>query len=360
MSREGSFEDKFLLALVIVVSLAFLWVALPFYGSILWGVIMAILFAPYYRRVRDMLGGRANLAALVSVLTILFIVVTPALLLSAMLIDELSRVYDELQAGQIDLGLSVVQLKAMMPHWMSDIFDRFGFGSLVSVRDKIEQGILKALQLIADQALNIGTGALSLLVGMGVMLYLTYFLLRDGDKLKEQLENSVPLRARQRRALFDKFITVVLATIKGSVIVAVAQGTLGGLVFWALDLHAPVLWGVAMGFFSLLPAVGTGIIWVPVAIYLLVTGAVWKGMILVFCGLFLIGTIDNILRPLLVGKETRLPDYVVLISTLGGISVFGFHGFVLGPVIAALFISAWDIMSRTWMHPETHHDTVHH
>jgi len=116
-----------------------------------------------------------------------------------------------------------------------------------------------------------------------------------------------------------------------------------------------VLWGVAMGFFSLLPAVGTGIIWLPVAIYLLVTGAVWKGMVLIFCGLFVIGTIDNILRPLLVGKETRLPDYVVLISTLGGITLFGFHGFVLGPVIAALFISAWDIMSRTWMHPETHH-----
>lgn len=355
MSSEGSFEDRFLLALVIVVTLAFLWVALPFYGSILWGIIMAILFAPLYRRLRAALWDSPSLAAFLTVLMILFIVVTPAVILGAMLVDELSRIYQDLQGGQADLGLSVAQLKALMPHWLSDILDRFGNNSLVSVRDKIEQGILRALQMIADQALNIGTGALSLLVGLGVMLYLTFFLLRDGDKLKAHLENSVPLRARQRRALFDKFITVVLATIKGSVIVAVAQGTLGGLVFWALGLHAPILWGVAMGFFSLLPAVGTGIIWVPVAIYLLVTGVVWKAMVLIFCGLFVIGTIDNILRPLLVGKETRLPDYVVLLSTLGGISVFGFHGFVLGPVIAALFISAWDIMSRTWMHPESHH-----
>jgi predicted PurR-regulated permease PerM len=107
---------------------------------------------------------------------------------------------------------------------------------------------------------------------------------------------------------------------------------------------------VMMGFFSLLPAVGTGLIWAPVAIYLLATGAIWKGLILIFCGMFVIGMVDNLLRPILVGRDTRIPDYVVLITTLGGLQLFGFNGIVIGPVIAALFIATWQIVIRTRSH----------
>jgi predicted PurR-regulated permease PerM len=138
---------------------------------------------------------------------------------------------------------------------------------------------------------------------------------------------------------------VIRATIKGSVIVAIVQGLIGGIVFWALGVEGALLWGVMMGLFSLLPAVGTGLVWVPVAIYLFAIGAIAKGLILVICGLFVIGMVDNILRPILVGRDTRMPDYVVLISTLGGLQLFGFSGIVIGPVIAALFIAIWNIVS---------------
>ncbi len=123
------------------------------------------------------------------------------------------------------------------------------------------------------------------------------------------------------------------------------QGIIGGVVFWALDIRAALLWGVVMGLLSLVPAIGTGLIWVPVAIYLFATGAIVKGAILVACGVLVIGMVDNVLRPLLVGKDTRMPDYVVLISTLGGISVMGINGFIVGPVIAAMFIAAWGIFT---------------
>jgi predicted PurR-regulated permease PerM len=125
--------------------------------------------------------------------------------------------------------------------------------------------------------------------------------------------------------------------------VAALQGALGGVIFWLLGLHAPVLWGVVMGLLALLPAVGAAVIWVPAAIYLLAIGDVWQGVVLLIFGAFVIGLVDNILRPLLVGKDTKLPDYVVLISTLGGLATFGLNGFVLGPVIAAMFIASWDI-----------------
>jgi predicted PurR-regulated permease PerM len=139
---------------------------------------------------------------------------------------------------------------------------------------------------------------------------------------------------------------VIRATVKGSIVVAIVQGILGGVIFAFLDIRAAVLWGVVMGLFSLIPAVGTGIIWVPVSIYLLATGSVWEGVTLLMLGFFVISMVDNVLRPILVGQDTQMPDYVVLISTLGGLSVLGINGLIVGPVVAAMFISAWEIFTE--------------
>jgi predicted PurR-regulated permease PerM len=178
------------------------------------------------------------------------------------------------------------------------------------------------------------------------MLYLAFFLLRDGRRLRRGIAARLPLREGDKRVLFDKFTTVIRATVKGNVVVAVTQGALGGLAFWVLGIHAALLWGVVMAFLSLLPAVGAGLVWVPVAVYLLATGALWQGVALVAFGVLVIGLVDNVLRPILVGKDTKLPDYVVLISTVGGIALLGLNGFVLGPVVAAIFLSAWDLFGQ--------------
>ena len=143
----------------------------------------------------------------------------------------------------------------------------------------------------------------------------------------------------------DAFAVVVRATVKGSILVAALQGALGGLVFWFLGIHAPVLWAVLMTFFALVPAVGASIVWLPVALFLLISGAIWKAIILVAFGMLVIGLVDNLLRPMLVGKSTRMPDYVILISTLGVISIAGLNGFVIGPMVAAMFIAVWEIFT---------------
>ena len=158
-----------------------------------------------------------------------------------------------------------------------------------------------------------------------------------------RIRQAIPLSMEHKRYLFSKFITVLRATVKGNIAVAAMQGALGGLIFWILDIQGPLLWGVLMAFLSLLPAVGAALIWAPVAISFLVTGDILSGVILIAFGVFVIGMIDNILRPILVGKDTQMPDYVVLISTLGGMVLFGFNGFIIGPVIAAMFIAAWDL-----------------
>jgi predicted PurR-regulated permease PerM len=202
---------------------------------------------------------------------------------------------------------------------------------------------MKSSEFLARRAIDIGQNTFDFIVSLFVMLYLLFFLLRDGDQLTRRIKQAVPLRAEQQRALFEKFIIVIRATVKGNIMVAVLQGALGGLIFWFLGIHAPVLWAALMALLSLLPAVGAGLVWLPVAIYLLATGAVWQGVLLIAYGVLVIGLVDNVLRPVLVGKDTEMPDYVVLVSTLGGIAIFGLNGFVIGPVIAAMFMAAWEI-----------------
>ncbi|MDB5763612.1 MAG: family transporter [Herminiimonas sp.] len=171
--------------------------------------------------------------------------------------------------------------------------------------------------------------------------------MRDGASLAARIKQAIPLSPEQKRYLFTKFITVIRATVKGNIVVAALQGTLGGLIFWILGIQGALLWGVLMAFLSLLPAIGAGLVWGPVAIYFLLTGAIWQSLVLIAFGVFVIGLVDNILRPILVGKDTQMPDYVVLISALGGMALFGLNGFVIGPVIAALFIATWDLFSST-------------
>ena len=178
------------------------------------------------------------------------------------------------------------------------------------------------------------------------MLYLLFFLLLDGSALVMRIKDAVPLNAEVKRKLSAKFTTVIRATVKGNIVVALIQGALGGLILWVLGVHAPVLWGTLMAFLSLLPAVGAAMVWLPVAIYFLATGAIVQGVVLIAFGVLVIGLVDNILRPILVGKDTRMPDYVVLVSTLGGMALFGLNGFVIGPVIAAMFMAAWDLFAR--------------
>jgi predicted PurR-regulated permease PerM len=135
--------------------------------------------------------------------------------------------------------------------------------------------------------------------------------------------------------------------VKGSLLVAALQGALGGIAFWFLGVQGALLWAALMAILSLLPVVGASLVWLPVALYLLATGAVWQGLALVAYGVLVIGLVDNLLRPILVGKDARLPDYVVMITTLGGMAVFGINGFIIGPTIAAMFIAVWHLAGAT-------------
>lgn len=339
-------EDKTFTALVIGISILFLWIILPFYGAVFWAMALAILFMPLYRRLLRALR-RPTFAALATLLIILVMVILPLAVISSLMVREASGVYQRVQAGNLDFGRFFQRAFDALPAWMASLLGRLGLTELALIKDRLSAALTNSSRFLAAQAFAIGQNALDFLAGFLVMIYLLFFLLRDGEELFERIKVAIPLRDEHLSQLSGKFTAVLRATVKGTLIVAIIQGALGGVIFWILGIHAPILWAAVMAVFSLLPAVGAAVVWLPVAIYLLVTGSTWQGLLLIAWGVFVIGLIDNLLRPILVGKEARMPDYVVLISTVGGIAMIGINGLVIGPVIAAMFIAVWDILYRS-------------
>jgi predicted PurR-regulated permease PerM len=340
-------EERTFLWLILAVSLAFAWILWPFFGAVLWGVVFAIVFAPVQRRLSRAFGRRRSLAALTTIALIIFIVILPLTLIGASLVEQAVGIYERMRTGELNFGRYLQQVFDALPAWATGLLDRFGITNLAEVWERLSAGLMKGGQFIAGQAVAIGQNTFEFLVNMFVMLYLLFFLLRDGDELARRIKDAVPLRPEQEQALFKKFTVVIRATIKGNVVVALLQGGLGGLIFWFLGINAALFWAVLMAILSLLPAVGTALVWGPVSVYFLATGSVWQGIVLIAYGVLVIGLVDNVVRPILVGKDTKMPDYIVLISTLGGIALFGINGFIIGPVIAALFMVAWSIFAAS-------------
>ncbi|PWF45424.1 AI-2E family transporter [Massilia glaciei] len=338
-------QAKTFLLLLVLVSITFGWILMPFFGAIFWGAVLAILFTPFHRRVQARLGKRPVWAALTTLTICLVVVILPMILIAISLAQEGTALYQRLASGEIDINAQLRAIFNALPVWAHDLMDRFGMDSIATLQTRLQEAAVQGSKFFATHVLNFGRNAFDFVISFFVMLYLLFFLLKDGSALASRIQRAIPLSVEHKRNLFDKFITVTRATVKGNFLVAAAQGAMGGLAFWMLGIEGAILWAVVMGFLSLLPAVGAALVWAPVAVFLLVTGAVWKGVILTAFGVLVIGMIDNVLRPILVGKDIKMPDYLVLISTLGGMAVFGLNGFVIGPMVAAMFMALWDIFS---------------
>ncbi|MDH0338502.1 AI-2E family transporter [Pseudomonas otitidis] len=340
-------ELRSLILLLVLVSLAFIWILLPFYGAAFWAVVLAVVFSPLQRRLALRLGGRGNLSALLTLGVCLLVAIIPVCLIGLLLVQQGADLYSRLESGELDLGMYLERFIDLLPQALQHQLGRFGLDNLNGLRDRLVGAATQGSQFLATQAFSIGQDTFQVVIGFFLMLYLLFFFLRDGPEIVRHVRTAVPLADHHKRRLQLKFTRVVRATVKGNVVVAVIQGGLGGVVFWLLDIPSALLWGVLMAFLSLLPAVGSGLIWAPVAAWLMLSGDLWQGVVLVLVGVLVIGMVDNLLRPILVGKDTRMPDYLVLLSTLGGISLFGLNGFVIGPLVAALFMASWGLFVST-------------
>ena len=345
--NSPALQNKLFLALLVLVTVAFGLIVWPFNGAIWWAIFIAIVFMPLHARLLRRFGRRRSLAALATLSITLVVAILPLVLLTISVMQEAAAIYARTKSGELNLAQYFEQIVAGLPAWLRQLMERFGLPDMAAVQRKIVTSLSQSGQALTSQALSIGQTTFDFVISFFLMLYLLFFLLRDGPALSARVAGAIPLQQRHKQELFAKFVTVVRATVKGNILVALIQGALGGLAFGFLGVPGAMLWGALMALLSLLPAIGAAIVWVPVAVWFLVTGAVWQGLGLVAWGVLVIGLVDNLLRPLLVGKDTQLPDYLVLFSTIGGMAIFGLNGFVIGPVIAAMFVAAWDIFTQT-------------
>lgn len=343
--RQPELEFKALLALVLLATLLFALILWPFFGAVCWAVFIAIVFWPLHRRFLKGSHGHANMAAAASLTVILLIVILPLSMLAASITQEASVFVEKLRSGELQLAVFFQKFIDALPGWARNMLNRFGLSDFALLQQKLLAALTSSGQVVTSRVMGIGQVTLDFVVGFFVMLYVVFFLFRDGERLARGIARSIPLEPAHTERLMTQFATVVRATVKGNIVVALVQGALGGIAFAVLGVPGAVLWGAVMALFSLLPAVGAVLVWGPVAAWFFFNGQILQAVGLTVWGAIVIGLVDNLLRPVLVGKDTRMPDYLVLVATLGGIVVFGLNGFVIGPVIAAVFLVSWDMLA---------------
>lgn len=342
-------EARSFLVVVLVVTAAFLWMVADLLMPVFWAAVLAVLFHPLNRRYLVLVRGRKNLAAVLTTLTILFVIIIPCGLLAAAVTQQALGLYRSIVAGEIDISAPIDLVERSIP-MLSEFLGAYG-ADIESIRASIEEAAVTSSRFVATEALAFGRDALTFTVLFALMLYLLFFFLRDWERILGAVIRALPLGDVREQRLLTKFAEVSRATMKGTLVVAIVQGGIGGVTFAILGIEASIFWGVVMGVFSLLPAIGPAIVWVPAAVILIALGSVWKAIVIIFVGTFVIGLVDNLLRPILVGRDTKMPDYLVLLSTLGGLAVFGIAGVVAGPLIAALFLVVWEMFAEEYAEP---------
>jgi len=338
-------EMGFFLGLIVVLTVLLFLVLSGFFQPIFWAALMGVLFQPVQNWFEAKLKGRRSFAAVMTLLVILVTVLVPTFLVGGAVADQGLQLYQSLQDGEINPGAILERLEQSLPDEAVAALERAGIVP-ETIQDRISQAALDASGFIAGLAVSVGQNVGRFAAMFFIMLYLLFFALRDGGAMLDKAMWALPLGDEREKDLFTKFAEVGRATIKGTLVVGGVQGVLGGVIFAILGIQGAVFWGVVMIFLSVLPAVGATLVWLPAALFLLVGGAAGKGVILLLYGFLVIGLADNILRPLLVGRDTKMPDWLILVSTLGGLTTFGISGFVIGPIIAAMFLAIWTMFGE--------------
>lgn len=342
--RIGELQQTSFLLILAAVSLMMVVIAWPFATPLLWSALAAIMFQPLYRWVLARVGDRPNRAASLTLLIIICSVLVPALYIGTLVVQQAVTLVATLQANPIDLGAQYQNLYEMLPAPLQRMIDQNGWADLAAAQARLQELLTESSGLIASNAVSIGGGALSFVLSFVLGLYVVFFLLRDGERIGQIILQTAPVERSIADRLSGKFLSIVRATIKGTGVVALVQGALSAITLMIAGVPSALLFGVITAIFALVPVIGAGAVWVPAGVWLLLSGELWQGLFVLFAGFFIISSSDNVLRPILVGRETGIPDWIILITTLGGISLAGFSGIVIGPLVGGLFLACWSIL----------------
>ena len=338
--------NKFVVVLMVVfISAVFLSMIRAFLMAIFMAGIFAALSRPVYRRLARWTGGRRSLASILTLVLIVMVVLLPLTALTGVVTGQAIKVSQS--------AMPWVRQQIEQPNVISDYLAKIPYYDHIAphselIMRKAGEMVGRVSQFIINHLSSAALGAANFLFMLFTWLYTMYFFLMDGEKLLEKILYYLPLEDQDEQQMLERFTSVTRATLKGTAVIGILQGGLAGLAFWVVGIPSAVFWGAIMVVLSIIPSVGTAVVWVPAALILGFSGAVTKAVVLaLFCAL-VVGSLDNLLRPILVGKDTQMHELMIFFGTLGGIFMFGMLGVIIGPIIAALFVTVWEIYGQSF------------
>ncbi len=341
-SLQTPFQKASFLIYLLAVSAAFIYLLQNFLMPMLLAAVFTGLTFPIYKNLLARVH-KPVIAALLTLLSILLVLVLPLIAVGAVAYQEAVGFFGSLDVNtwRTHLETAIQSLRGRFPGLMQRVNTDNLPGMAIN-------GLQNGFQFILKHSADISLSLANNLLSFFLMLFIMFYFYMDGERILERLIRWSPLKDEYERILIEKFVSVSKGTLKGIAVIGMIQGTIGGLMFWAVGLHSPIFLGTLMVFASIVPALGSATIWLPAAIVLLISGRWGAALTVVFVGGAVIGTVDNFVRPILVGKDIKMHDLLVLLSTLGGLGVFGLPGLIIGPIIASLFLSIWNIFEEVF------------
>ena len=328
----------------------------PFLTAITWAVILAILVYPLYAWVLQLMRGRASLAAIIVIVVITFIVIAPGVELARFLTEEAILLVQSVRTLLDEDGkqgwLAKPWVQLLVGWWELVSFHLMGFNIDINWKEILVQGAQNSSKLLVERVTEIAQNILLFTVNFVIALITLFFLLRDGKEFFTRLQRLLPMDREHQQRLFKNIVDAVLAVVHGSLVVGMVQGLIAGLAYHFLGVPFAVLWGVVTAFAALFPVGGSTLVSIPATIYLFLQGETVRAIVLLAWSLGIVGTVDNVLKPLLIGNRLGLPVLFLFFGILGGLALFGALGIILGPVIFALLKAFLNLYSEEYRQPE--------
>jgi len=320
-------------------TLLFLYLMKPFFYPIFWAAVIASIFRPVHERLCRKIKS-PTLSATIVLIMILLIIILPAGVIGSLLLTESMQIYNTLDANSAALEQKVQDITKTITTnpYLSRLHIDADF-----LADNLADGAKSVTNFIIDSLKNLTQNTIVFGVNFSIMLYTLFFFIRDGHTFVRLIMKLFPLDRAQESPILERFSATARATLKVTLIIGGIQGILGGLIFFLTGVKGALTWGTMMVFTSIVPAIGCSLVWAPAGIVMIIMGHFWEGMIILAFGIIVISHVETLLRPLLLGHDVQMHTLLIFLSTLGGLSLFGISGFVIGPVITSLVQAFWEI-----------------
>ncbi len=341
----------FFIAIFLLLLYLFYQILSPFFLALFWGAILTLTLYPLHVRLTKLLRGYKNICSMIMTILATFLIVLPIVFISVTVAVDMADIYqnitDDVEVSELKSGLE--KLKGLIPLSILEELESKLQIEEASIHQMALKGLGSASNYVINEVQSAAANLTGLLINFGIMIFSLFFFFRDGERLLDRLKYLIPMKQEQKDEIFMKFYITLNAVIVGVMVTAAIQGIVQGLIFWALGISYAVLGGVLTFIFALIPIGGAVVVWLPVGLYLVFTGSIYTGIAVLVLGGVVVSSIDNFLKPMIIGGRVKISTLFLVLTIFGSLSVFGFSGIILGPVLLAIFMSFIEIYKTEYL-----------